>query len=364
MVLRPCSDPAGASRKTDGAPVKAEEPADRPKSGYKSWKKKYRKMRIVFDHKMQQGEDLHKREAKAAATVKRLAVENDRLLDLLLDVNSSPQIPLDKRVDVSLRPGAAPARLVLPADREHAARKQLAVRRLESLLQDIPHLSFGTARDARSSYVADLAAPEGEAYPGSFLSADDVDNYIHDVDSAMDPETHIPTLAPRAHPNPPPLPHPHLKNPTSVTNWLRKHAPKIFLQDGEGHDGGGGGGGGGDDDGHHHHHHHHAGHHAGGRKTRAGRGERGRGRGRGKRASLASRAAERDRGADWDASMDDDADFGAPVARGKRKRDDDRGYRPGGSATRPVKKKRRSDVDAGPAVKKSKKEATGPKRED
>jgi hypothetical protein len=45
--------------------------------GYKSWKKKYRKMRILFDQKMHQGEDLHKQEEKAAATVKRLAVENE-----------------------------------------------------------------------------------------------------------------------------------------------------------------------------------------------------------------------------------------------------------------------------------------------
>lgn len=61
----------------DGSPVKAEESADHRKSGYKSWKKKYRKMRIVFDHKMQEGEDLHKQEDKASATVKRIAVENE-----------------------------------------------------------------------------------------------------------------------------------------------------------------------------------------------------------------------------------------------------------------------------------------------
>lgn len=61
----------------DGSPVKAEESADHRKSGYKSWKKKYRKMRIVFDQKMQEGEDLHKQEDKASATVKRLAVENE-----------------------------------------------------------------------------------------------------------------------------------------------------------------------------------------------------------------------------------------------------------------------------------------------
>jgi hypothetical protein len=47
------------------------------KAGYKSWKKKYRKMRIGFEEKMHQGEDIFKEEAKAAATVKRIAVENE-----------------------------------------------------------------------------------------------------------------------------------------------------------------------------------------------------------------------------------------------------------------------------------------------
>ena len=69
----------------DGSPTKAEDGAvDRRSSGYKSWKKKYRKMRIVFDHKMQHGEELHKQEEKASATVKRLAVENEYAAVLLV----------------------------------------------------------------------------------------------------------------------------------------------------------------------------------------------------------------------------------------------------------------------------------------
>ncbi len=60
------------------SPSKADDgPLERRSAGYKSWKKKYRKMRIVFDQKMQQSEELHKREDKASATVKRLAVENE-----------------------------------------------------------------------------------------------------------------------------------------------------------------------------------------------------------------------------------------------------------------------------------------------
>ena len=59
------------------SPAKMEDGAERSKAGYKSWKKKYRKMRITFDQKMHECEDLHKQEVKALATVKRIAVENE-----------------------------------------------------------------------------------------------------------------------------------------------------------------------------------------------------------------------------------------------------------------------------------------------
>lgn len=47
------------------------------KTTYKSWKKKYRKMRITFDQKMHDCEDLHRQESKALATAKRIAIENE-----------------------------------------------------------------------------------------------------------------------------------------------------------------------------------------------------------------------------------------------------------------------------------------------
>jgi hypothetical protein len=44
---------------------------------YKSWKKKYRKMRITFDQRMRESEELHALELKAIQTSKRLAVQNE-----------------------------------------------------------------------------------------------------------------------------------------------------------------------------------------------------------------------------------------------------------------------------------------------
>ncbi|KAL3963184.1 hypothetical protein ACCO45_000188 [Purpureocillium lilacinum] len=328
------------------SPSKADDgPLERRSAGYKSWKKKYRKMRIVFDQKMQQSEELHKREDKASATPPaRHAPRNQQL-------SPNPLREAHRRRPQAALGLAVP---VLPLDRRQAAndeRKDGAAKRLEQLLHDVPHSSYAATRDSHPATVADLSAPDGEAHPASFLSADDIDNYIFAVDSAMDPDgkhAALPTLAPRAHPNATPAPHPQIKNPTSVTNWLRKHAPKVFLQDGE--HGPGADAAGGDDhaDGHHGHG---AGGHTGGRKSRGGRGgERG-GRGsRGKRASAAARhAADREyhsrhRGGDREASADEDHDFGStPAGRGKRKRDDDPGYRPGGSTSRPAKKKRKSE---------------------
>ncbi|KAH6604563.1 hypothetical protein Trco_006270 [Trichoderma cornu-damae] len=336
------------------SPAKADGGTERRPAGYKSWKKKYRKMRIVFDRKMHECEELHKQEAKAAATVKRLAIENDRLLDLLLEVNNSPQIPPERRIDLSLEPPSDESAPCLPIDRDGRTHKDAAMKKLEQLLSDIPHSTYGSAKESNSAFLADLSAPDGEPHPAHFLSADDIDDYIYLVDTGIDPESTAPTMAPLAHPAAHPPLNPLTKNPTSVTNWLRKHAPKIFLQDGETH-------GDGDDE---------AagaatatgGGHASARKPRgSAKTERGGGKagGKSKKTGAAARISAAAERGDGDASMDDDGDFGAtPVAArsSKRKRDDDAGYKPRGSSSRPAKKKRRSDVEATPAARKSKKE--------
>ncbi|UKZ75042.1 hypothetical protein TrVFT333_002714 [Trichoderma virens FT-333] len=316
------------------SPAKADGGSERRPAGYKSWKKKYRKMRIVFDHKMHECEELHKQEAKAANTVKRLAIENDRLLDLLLEVNNSPQIPSDRRIDLSLKPPSDENALCLPMDRDRSKDKEAAMKKLEQLLSDIPHSTYGSAKETKSSFLADLSTPDGESHPAHFLSADDIDDYIYLT-----------------------------KNPTSVTNWLRKHAPKIFLQDGETHGdgddeaaGAGTGAGAGSS-------------HASARKPRgSAKGERGgsKASGKGKKGGAAARLSAAAERGDGDASMDDDGDFGAtPVARSsKRKRDDDSGYKPRGSSSRPTKKKRKSDAEATPTSRKSKKDVAAASKDD
>lgn len=265
---------------------------------------------------------------------------------MLLDINNCRQIPANRRIDVSLDPPSDPEAPSLDIDREGYPPGPKPGKSLKDLLQSVAHMAYKQCKEKRPELVNYLEPFEGEVYPPSFLSPDDVDNYLYEIDRDLGLEL-LPTMAPKAREtNGPPTWDQNLKNLTGGYNWLRKYAPKTFLQDGEGD------AGDGDHDG---------GHHTA-RKSRGGRGERGgRASTRGKRGSAAHRGSDR---GDWDASMDDDPDFGsAPsTSRGKRKRDDDGGYRPkGGSSGRPAKKKRKSDGDLGtPTTKKPKKERDGP----
>lgn len=59
------------------------------KPTYKSWKKKYRKMRIKFDQKMSQGEDLYQQEVKAMRKIKQLAIYNESVCPCACTINCS-----------------------------------------------------------------------------------------------------------------------------------------------------------------------------------------------------------------------------------------------------------------------------------
>ncbi|KAJ0107102.1 hypothetical protein J7T55_014630 [Diaporthe amygdali] len=391
------------------------------KPTYKSWKKKYRKMRIKFDQKMSQGEDLYQQEVKAMRKIKQLAIYNDRLLDLLTDINNRPQVPLERRIDVSLDiPSDAEEGFILDIDREPRPGPRPA-KSLKELIKDTPHLDFAATAERLPELAADLLtgidSPAAEAthqqHPPSFLTADDIDNYLWEVDMQAKAEADergedvemLPTLAPLARESgvggygastrgatPSSAPPNHkdtsaagassisttsrdfaLRNPVSVYNWLRKNAPKTFLQDNEvgeekkekGHSGdkqsrkahraaddedddeetrtparkvGGGG-----------------------RKAsgEGGRPSTGAGRVKGERASKTERVSKRSKAVSGKAkrqSMDEtmydlDEDLGvgakASASKGKRKRvavDDDSGYRPkGGSSRRPTKRRNKNN---------------------
>lgn len=283
---------------------------------------------------------------------------------------------------------------------------------LRDMIQEVPHLDFNATHERFPGETHDLLtgidSPAADAsshqHPPTFLTADDIDNYLWEVDNeiARRPERYgghtelLPTLAPLAREQqnmrgvgPAPLITLKgstaagsissasrdfaLRNPTSVYNWLRKNAPKTFLQDHEGGDDKKDKGGershhrktakGDDDDDDDEKR-------PSGRKSTGGGARKASGEGRASisvgrakttkadrgAAKRASAAQAKDKRKPLDASMvdaEEDTGFEEPAAQGKGKRkrpvaDDDTGYRPkGGSSRRPAKKKTKNSSMGG-----------------
>jgi hypothetical protein len=325
-------------------------------------------MKLKFDQKMNQSNMLFKQEQDAVETARRLAIENElvifstsqhddadrsnsQLLDLLLDVNNSNQIPGHLRIDLSLEPpltSAVPS-LIYDSDsnnpfaaeaqaihdqvrRELDARLQTKstnkpTKSLASLMATVPHKPFEISTllyDLASAFPG-LEDPESITFnserqkPLTYLSPDDTDEYLANIDISLNlPVASRLPLGPENRRFPPHLSDKDLqvKNPNSVYNWLRRHEPRIFLQDGEGSEG-----------------------------SKSASGKPGALRGAGKRTSIpapskpdAVEFVEED-------GMGYDINLGGSTAKkdGKRKRAsiDDAGYRPKGGASRPIKKKKK-----------------------
>ena len=69
------------ARERDNRPVEGADGEDAKmtdaKPTYRSWKKKYKKLMVLFEQKSRQSEDYHKQEQKALAQIKRIAIENE-----------------------------------------------------------------------------------------------------------------------------------------------------------------------------------------------------------------------------------------------------------------------------------------------
>lgn len=172
---------------------------------------------------------------------------------MLLEVNSSAQIPPDKRIDLGIETPfltevpdlvtaeelAQAAELKTPAGQaiyneicaileEKAAEKAASrpVKSLAHLLTTTPHLATNSSLVSRD-LIASLEPLEGSTSPIAYLTPDQIDDYCYDIEATLGDA-----------PLPPPIPpNPYqevaVRNPHSVYNWLRKNEPKIFLQDGE-----------------------------------------------------------------------------------------------------------------------------------
>ncbi|EQL29590.1 hypothetical protein, variant [Blastomyces dermatitidis ER-3] len=255
---------------------------------YKSFKRKYAKQKICFEHAMKKSNTLFKEELRIRDLSKRLKEQNDQLLEALLELNNSIRVPPELRYNLDL-PGSKLPRLHSPEPEHYqqesydteTAREALRVakerllageikadqcRRLEeSLLQSenfapavqyssllkVPHTTSSIHGD-HPAMKCDMDSTLG------FLSPEHETEYAAALDAASAgeprPAGKSASAASRDR-------EAAIRNPVSVINWLRKHQPSkrasthtrkdedIYDEDGILIDvpatGGGSGGGGG-----------------------------------------------------------------------------------------------------------------------
>ncbi|KAF8430306.1 IEC3 subunit of the Ino80 complex, chromatin re-modelling-domain-containing protein [Tirmania nivea] len=112
---------------------------------HKSFKRKYRKLKLRFDAVMKQSDDLFRKDIIATAQVKRITEENVRLLDLLLDLNSTPHLPRHKRYNIGSPSCSTPVGFLSP---EHLAQYQ------NSNEEDVEPMEFDPVASTTASTIA------------------------------------------------------------------------------------------------------------------------------------------------------------------------------------------------------------------
>lgn len=316
-------------------------------------------MRVKFDEAMTVSNRLITDEWKAMGTARRLAEENDQLLDMLLDINEQTRAPARLRfnldpagtaVPVAAGPAPEVVRQQLRELRESASSGAISqeeyiqraeqlhnsqairqtLKSLASLEAQVPHTARHDLTD-RPLEGIDLS----EHAPG-YMSPAHEEEYLAALDQVLAQPGFDPSMQegrPIRHAaSHPPLSEKDLtvRNPDSVYNWLRKHQPQVFLQDKDAA------------------HHENMSEKSAPVKANAG------GRKGAKRESAVGGGGTpgpRDH-------EDEDSVAGETGGKGRRKTtgtgDDDTAYRPKGGSSRPAKRKREDgDTPVGKGKKKS-----------
>ena len=263
-----------------------------------------------------------------------------------MDLNSCPQIPSRLRYDLKSpsehNPSDEPTAQANTEEEGHLAlrkaRYQLQTGEIDAktyreIEASLLKTSAFAPQRSYSSLLSDAPPPQptskaesGQGATESFLSTGHEEEYLQSLYAFLDGTT----TNPRAHAtsslgtrfterSTEREREMQLKNPVSVYNWLRKHQPQVFLQDNE----------------------------PATEKAPRPAGSRSSAR---KSASKEALKQEQD-------LYDDDGiamDVGAS-ARGKRKRDNDGGYRPKGGNSRGTKRRKESKEESGGRNKRAKK---------
>ncbi|GAB7358628.1 hypothetical protein MBLNU230_g3858t1 [Neophaeotheca triangularis] len=234
---------------------------DKPR--YKSWRKKYRKMRIHFDGVLEENRRMFREEQKLEATAKRLRQELDGILDICLELNQNPSIPPDLRFDISLPRHSANNRVPVDITPEqandmldeytaavqqgrlppldlHIIRESIDQRLAAQDVPTLQHLETTIPHTIPSTDPTDLPPDlTGDLLPG-FLTPDQERDHLAQLDARLgDPYSFTTTTNTTTHPSP--THSTHIPNPTELTsrefdrqaemlnphsqhNWLRTHA--------------------------------------------------------------------------------------------------------------------------------------------
>ncbi|KAF2025905.1 hypothetical protein EK21DRAFT_75324 [Setomelanomma holmii] len=328
----------------------------------RSWRRKYRKMRVKFDEAMNVSNRLITDEWKAMGTARRLAEGNDQLLDMLLDINEQTRAPARLRFNLDPAGTAAPVEAgpdpelirrqlqelraaaadnhILPEEFAQQADRLHNSQAIRQTLKSLTSLEGRVAHTAR----ADLADQplEGidlsEHAPG-YLSPSHEEEYLAALDQVLAEPGFDPAIQQgrpiRTSATQQPLSEKDLtiRNPDSVYNWLRKHQPQVFLQDKD------------------------AAHHENMSEKSAPKGHAGSRKGIKRESAIGGTPGPRD-------NDDEDSNLGTDVGgKGRRKTtggEDDTAYRPKGGSSRPAKRKREDgDTPASKGKAKKSRVSTG-----
>lgn len=230
----------------------------------RSWRRKYRKMRIRFDEAMTESDNLIKAEWKATGTARRLQENNDQMLDILLHLNEQTRVNPRLRYDLrqlsaadtavpsleagpdpesikqqlqTLRDDVAAGRITadeytMRADQLHSSQAiQQTLKSLTSLETRVPHTTRADMPDHPIEGI-DLS----EQAPG-YMSPTHEDEYLLAFDQVLSEPGFNQSLQygrpVRLASAQAPISEKDLtvRNPDSVYNWLRRHQPQVFLQD-------------------------------------------------------------------------------------------------------------------------------------
>ncbi|KAL8894255.1 MAG: hypothetical protein Q9192_004477 [Flavoplaca navasiana] len=233
-----------------------------PKPTYKSYRKKYLKMRHGFKAKMRESNTLFDDEQATVRIANRLQEQNDQLLELLHTCNQSHRIPPPLRYTLSPTPSpsAVPsletddpqppnyptphsAHAALEEAHQEFSRGEMSPARFREITSQLkPYLENPTSLSSILSRVphTTLESFPAEELPTSILQSDTLayltpsheETYLNRLDAAIwssNPEAAIAALN-REHlyPQKDNTRDLQVRNPVSAYNWLRKHRPVLF----------------------------------------------------------------------------------------------------------------------------------------